>query len=68
MKGGRTYDVPTILSELKFLGCIDKQIFLSMVLRCARERALNSANTKLEGKFNTLSLGRLLAKLSSNCV
>ena len=27
----------TILSEPKFLGCIDNQIFLPMVLSCARE-------------------------------
>ena len=26
----------TIVSESKFLGCIGKQIFLVMVLRCAR--------------------------------
>ena len=30
---GRTYSVRTTFSELKFLGCIDYQIFLSMVLR-----------------------------------
>ena len=29
-------DVRTIFSESKFLGCIDNQIFLPMVLRCAR--------------------------------
>ena len=29
-------DVGTIFSEPKFLGCIDNQIFLPMVLRCAR--------------------------------
>ena len=28
----------TILSEPKFLGCIDNQIFLPMVLRCMRFR------------------------------
>ena len=32
----RTYSVRTILSEPKFLGCIDIQIFLPMVLLCAR--------------------------------
>ena len=32
---GWTYG--TILSEPKFLGCIDNQIFLPMVLSCARE-------------------------------
>ena len=32
---GWTY-VRTIFSEPKFLGCIDCQIFLRMVLRCAR--------------------------------
>ena len=32
----RTYSVRTILSEPKFLGCIDNQIFLLMVLLCAR--------------------------------
>ena len=32
-------DVRTIFSELKFLGCIDNQIFLPMVLRFARARA-----------------------------
>ena len=35
MKGGRTDR--TILSQPKFLGCLDNQIFLPMVLRCARE-------------------------------
>ena len=34
-RGGRTY-VRTILSEPKFLECIDNQIFLPMVLRCAK--------------------------------
>ena len=29
-------DVGTISSEPKFLGCIDNQIFLPTVLRCAR--------------------------------
>ena len=29
-------DVRTIFSELKFLGCIDNQIFLPRVLRCLR--------------------------------
>ena len=32
-------DVRTIFSELKFLGCIDNQIFLPMVLRFAPARA-----------------------------
>ena len=32
-----TYLVRTIFSEPKFLGCINDQIFLTMVLRCARE-------------------------------
>ena len=32
-------DGQTIFSELKFLGCIDNQIFLPMVLRFARARA-----------------------------
>ena len=32
----RTYSVRTIFSEPKFLGCIDYQIFLPMVLRWAR--------------------------------
>ena len=32
----RTNTVGTILSEPKFLGCIDYQIFLPMVLRYAR--------------------------------
>ena len=38
MKGGNvcTYSVRTILSEPKFLGCIDNQIFLPTVLLCAR--------------------------------
>ena len=31
--------VRTVLSEQKFLGCIDNQIFLPMVLRCARENS-----------------------------
>ena len=35
---GWTY-VRTIFSEAKFLGCIVYQIFLPMVLRCARESA-----------------------------
>ena len=35
---GRT-DVRTTFSELKFLGCIDNQIFLPMVLRFAHARA-----------------------------
>ena len=35
-RGGRRY-VRTILSEPKFLECIDNQILLPMVLRCARE-------------------------------
>ena len=36
---GWTYvnTVRTVLSEQKFLGCIDNQIFLPMVLRCGRE-------------------------------
>ena len=37
---GFTY-VRTIFSEPKFLGCIDNQIFLPMVLRCARELRYN---------------------------
>ena len=35
---GFTY-VRTIFPEPKFLGCIDNQIFLPMVLRCARENS-----------------------------
>lgn len=45
LRGGGTYEqtsdicmyyVQMILSEPKFTGCIDKQIFLSIVLRCSR--------------------------------
>ena len=39
-------EVRTIFSEPKFLGCIDNQIFLPMVLRCAlRARESSAKNT-----------------------
>ena len=39
-------DVRTIFSEPKFLGCIDNQIFLPVVLRCAlRARESSAKNT-----------------------
>ena len=39
----RTYSIRTIFSEPKFLGCIDYQIFLPVVLRCARLARESSA-------------------------
>ena len=52
----RTYSVRTILSEPKFLGCIDIQIFLPMVLLCAREARESSAiNSKFRRQHTKLA-------------
>ena len=52
MKGrtyGRTYSVRTTFSEPKFLGCIDYQIFLSMLLRALESSAIKKRQTFRRG-------------------
>ena len=46
----RTYPVRTLLLEPKFLGCIDYQIFLPIVLRCAREFRYYITTRQLQGR------------------
>ena len=56
MKGStyvRTYSARTIFSEPKFRGCIVYQIFLPMVLRCARFVSKSSA---IKTKSATIAL------------
>ena len=66
----RTCSVRTILPEPKFLGCIDHQIFLSMVLRCPRESSAKNvlisiwhAKFKLSASPRATPLVRLKACL-----
>ena len=66
----RTCSVRTILPEPKFLGCIDHQIFLPMVLRCPRESSAKNvlisiwhAKFKLSASPRATPLVRLKACL-----
>ena len=59
-RGGRTYwRVRTIFSEPKFLGCIDNQVFLPMVLRYYRQLGGVAMGSRLGPNYMCMFMGHI---------